>query len=86
MNCGGDRRFVARLLEEGLDVAWLQALRSGPQPSAKSGISRGALRKLHGSGALRKAPRDRKGNHYWSAGPFLKGYLDLAVQLSEASR
>ncbi len=86
MNNGGARRFVARLIETGLDVEWLKSLQNGKQPSAKSGISRAALRQLHNSGAICKAPKDKAGHCYWSAGPFLKDYLGLAVQLSEASR
>lgn len=86
MNNGGDRRFMARLIEKGLDVDWLQSLQAGKQLSRDSGLSRGSLRELHSRGALKKIAKDSQGRSYWSAGPFLGEYLNLAHSLMEVDR
>lgn len=83
MNRGGAKKLVARLIEEGLDVAWLQSLQVGRQPSSKAGIGPGGLRQLHARGAIVKARKDGKGLCGWVAGPFLQDFISLAEQLGE---
>ena len=81
MNGGGAIRFMARLIEEGLEVDWLKRLRSQDQPSSASGLSRGAIHQLHTRSAIRKAGRDHQGINQWSAGPLLDDYIHLAEML-----
>lgn len=81
MNNGGAKRFVARLIEEGMQISWLRALKSGARPSRESGLSRGSIRDLHSRGALKKMAKDNQGISHWAAGPFLQDYIDLAERL-----
>lgn len=86
MNTGGAKRFMARLIESGLQTDWLRALQSGQQPARKSGLQRGQgpIQQLHDRGVIKKAGKDCRGVRLWVAGPFLQDYLRVAEDLQGA--
>ena len=81
MNGGGAIRFMARLIEEGLEIGWMKRLQLHNQPSSASGLSRGAIRQLHTRQAIKRAGRDNRGINQWAAGPLLDDYIHLAEML-----
>lgn len=86
MNNGGTYHFVARLLEEGLNVEWLRDLQRSQKNglrSSASGLQRHNISDLHARGVLKKKSRDHQGRRIWLPGPHLADYIKLAELVQE---